>query len=78
MANILASILPNAKPATIRSDSDKVALTGLMLLKLDARPNVAGTAAPIGSIGVFDNAGTAELWFKSTAADGGWTQITVP
>ena len=35
----------------------------------------AGIAAPIGSVGVRDNAGVGEAWFKAGAADTVWTNI---
>ena len=78
MANILAAIVPNAKPTAIRSETDEVGLTGLMYLKLDARPNIEGTAAPAGSLSVFDNGVTTELWFKTTDEDTSWVRIFVP
>jgi hypothetical protein len=78
MANILSAILPNAVTNDIRSDADQVALTGLMFLKLDARPNIAGTDAPVGSLAVFDNDTTAELWLKTTTSSTSWVRIAVP
>lgn len=76
MANILATILPNAKPGIKRFDSDKVGLTGVAVLLLDADPTTSATVAPIGSFGVFDNAGTGELYFKTGSGDTAWFQVT--
>jgi hypothetical protein len=77
MANILAAVLPTAKPGVKRADSDKVGLTGLMVLLVDAAPGAGdGTAAPIGSLASWDNGGTGQLYFKTGAADTSWFQIT--
>jgi len=39
---------------------------------LTTDPSVTGVAAPIGSLGSRDNAGTGELWLKTGVADTAW------
>ncbi len=50
---------------------------GLALLRSDPTTG-AGVRAPVGSLGLRNNAGVGELWLKTSASDTGWTQVTVP
>ncbi|MHA2066868.1 MAG: hypothetical protein ACXABY_21065 [Candidatus Thorarchaeota archaeon] len=74
MAEILAAMLPNAKPGAKRDDSDKVGLLGLQFLLVDDDPTGGdGVAAPIGSLASWDDSGTGKLYLKTGAADTAWT-----
>lgn len=55
---------------------DRITIGDIEFLHVDAAPGGgAGTAADIGSVASFDNAGAGEMYLKTGAADTAWTQL---
>jgi hypothetical protein len=63
MANVTGLITVNSK----------------QVLEVDADPSAAaGTAAPMGSLAMYDSGSVGELYIKSGAADTAWSKVEVP
>lgn len=53
-----------------------ITINNKQVLEVDSAPGAAaGTAAPIGSLAMFDNGSLGVLYFKSSAADTGWVTV---
>ncbi len=53
-----------------------ITINGKQILEVDAVPSAsAGTAAPLGSLAMYDTGAAGSLYIKAAAADTGWTLV---
>lgn len=56
-----------------------ITVNGKQVLEVDAEPGaVTGTAAPIGSLAMFDSGTVGSLYIKTGSADTAWQRVDVP
>lgn len=56
-----------------------ITVNGKQVLEVDADPGAAaGTAAPLGSMAMYDSGSVGSVYIKTSAADTGWQRIDVP
>lgn len=56
-----------------------ITVNGKQVLEVDAEPNaLTGTAAPIGSLAMYDSGTVGSLWVKVGSADTAWQRVDLP
>lgn len=56
-----------------------ITVNGKQILEVDGSPEASlGTAAPIGSLAMFDSGTVGSLWVKTGAADTSWQRVDLP
>lgn len=51
-----------------------ITINGKRVIEVDADPSVSGVAAPIGSLALFDDAGSGKLFIKTGSGNTAWTE----